>query len=106
MPDPTPPADGTAPRTLTQDERLDLIDQLPTDMTIWDDDQELTHFADRDYRWWRDALGHPRAHPGCCEICGCATTCLLGAFHDAVVAAVVRELNRLGALRKPKDSHV
>lgn len=92
-----------APRRLTGDERLDLIDRLPADMNIWADDDELEWFTGRDWRWWADALGHPKAHPSCCKTCGCATTCLHAAFHDALVATVIRELDKLGALRVPKE---
>lgn len=87
---------------MTEDERDDLIDRLPTDMTIWDPDDELEHFGGN-YEWWRETLGHPRAHPGCCRTCGCATSCMLGVFHGALIASVVRELDRIGALVPPAD---
>lgn len=86
---------------LTEEQRDVLIDLLPAGMTLWADDEELPHFADRTWAWWRETLGHPKAHTACCKACGCATTCLLGAFYDAVVSSVVRELDRLGALRTP-----
>jgi hypothetical protein len=86
---------------LTEDERLALIDELPSGMNIWNDDDELDIFTGRDRRWWADALGHPAAHPSCCKTCGCATTCLVDAYHEALVSTVVRELNNLGALRVP-----
>ncbi len=91
-------------RMLTEDERLDLIDRLPADMNIWNDDDELDVFTGRDRTWWAEALGHPAAHRGCCKTCGCATTCLHDAYHDALVATVIRELNKLGALRVPEES--
>ncbi|MGI5414256.1 hypothetical protein [Actinomadura luteofluorescens] len=89
---------------LTEDERLDLIDRLPADMNIWADDDELETFTDRDRIWWAATLGHPRAHPGCCKTCGCGTVCLFAAHHEALIATVVRELDKLGALRTPKES--
>jgi hypothetical protein len=92
--------DGDA--RLTLEERDALIDRLPDDMNIWDDDAELGAFTGRDWRWWRDRIGHPLAHPGCCKTCGCATTCTGSAFHDALISTVVRELNRIGALRRPE----
>lgn len=85
----------------TEEERDDLIDLLPKDMILWPDDEELSWFPNRNYDEWRDILGHPRAHRGCCKTCGCAITCTLGAFHDSVISSVVRELARLGALRQP-----
>lgn len=89
---------------LTEDERLTLIDRLPVDMNIWADDDELDVFTGRDRTWWADALGHPAAHRGCCRTCGCATTCLHDAYHEALVATVIRELNKLGALRLPEET--
>lgn len=88
---------------MTEEERDALIDRLPTDtMILWPDDEELSWFPNRNYEEWRDILGHPRAHSGCCKTCGCAGTCLLGAFFDSVVSSVIRELDKLGAL-KPAD---
>jgi hypothetical protein len=89
---------------VNEDERLDLIDLLPADMNIWADDDELEWFTGRDQRWWLDVLGHPKAHPGCCKTCGCATTCMAAAFHDALIATVVRELDRLGVLTSAPQS--
>ncbi|MEU1433999.1 hypothetical protein ABZ438_07860 [Streptomyces sp. NPDC005786] len=86
---------------MTEEERDDLIDQLPADMVIWNDDEELQHFGHANSTWWLDALGHTSKGPAhsCCAACGCATTCTAGAFHDALISSVVRELDRLGALR-------
>jgi hypothetical protein len=86
---------------MTPEERYDIADLLPEGMQIWNDDEELEAFPGRDRVWWSNALGHPRAHRGCCRTCGCATTCLLAAYHDALVMTVIRELDRVGALRKP-----
>lgn len=87
---------------MTEDERLDLIELLPKDMNVWADDDELDTFTGRTFTWWMDVLGHPNAHPGCCKTCGCAITCMAAAFHDALVASVLRELDELGALRPPE----
>lgn len=86
---------------LSEEERDDLIDRLPADMILWPVDEELSWFPNRAYDEWRDTLGHPRAHHGCCATCGCATSCTLGVFYDSVISSVVRELARIGALRKP-----
>lgn len=87
---------------MTGEERDDLIDLLPDDLNLWADDEEAaTYFTGRTFEHWRDVLGHPQAHPGCCARCGCATACILGAFYEGVVASVVRELDRIGALRTP-----
>ncbi|MFE9855534.1 hypothetical protein [Streptomyces sp. NPDC005780] len=85
---------------MTEGERDDLIDRLPADMVIWDSDDELQHFGHANSTWWLDALGHTSAGPkhSCCASCGCATTCTAGAFHDALISSVVRELDRLGVL--------
>lgn len=91
---------------MTEDERDALIDRLPTaDMTVWDPDDELQHFQHATLAWWRDVLGHPNSGPthSCCKTCGCATSCTLGVFEGALIASVVRELDRLGALRTPAD---
>jgi hypothetical protein len=89
---------------MTEDERDDLIDLLPKDMIVWNDDEELQHFGHATGRWWLDNLGHPACGPthGCCKSCGCGGTCILGAFHDAMISSVVRELDRIGALKKPE----
>lgn len=86
---------------MTEEERDDLIDLLPDDMVLWPNDGELVHFPERNYDEWRDILNHPRAHPGCCKTCGCATSCMLSVFYDSVVASVVRELDKLGAIVAP-----
>lgn len=89
---------------MSEEERDDLIDRLPVDMPLWPDEEELArgHFTDRDWAWWRDTLGHPYATGhGFCRTCGPATPCLLGVFYDSVISSVIRELARLGALRKP-----
>lgn len=86
---------------MTEEERDDLIDTLPDGMVLWPDEKELIHFSTRNYEEWRDILGHPRAHPGCCKTCGCATSCLLSVFYDSVVTSTVRELDKLGALKAP-----
>jgi hypothetical protein len=77
-----------------------LEDLLPRDMVIWGDDDELAAFP-WTLRKWLDVLGHEKAHPGCCKACGCATTCMAGAFYTSTVTSVLRELDKLGALCEP-----
>lgn len=90
---------------MTEEERDDLIDRIPTDgMIIWDHDAELDWFPNRNFDEWREILGHPRSHPGCCKTCGCATSCLLGTFFDAVVSSTIRELDKIGALASTDGS--
>lgn len=86
---------------MTEEERDNLIDQLPTDFPIWDFEDELPTFSHATWSWWREQLGHPRTHRACCGTCGCATTCMASAFHDALVTSVIRELDRIGALKTP-----
>lgn len=87
---------------MTEEERDDILDLLPRRFTLWSDEQEIPGWAEgRDYAWWSEQLGHPKAHPGCCATCGCAITCMLGAFYHAVVDSLMRELDRVGALRPP-----
>jgi hypothetical protein len=86
---------------MTEEERDDLTDLLPADAPIWGDEEELPHFGHANLRWWLEAVGHPRAHPGCCKTCGCATTCMASAFHESVVATTLRQLDAIGALVKP-----
>lgn len=87
----------------SEEQRDDLIDLLPAGMRIWGDESEIGHLHSHQgtAEFWHEALGHTRAHRGCCKACGCAATCILAAFHDALIASVVRELDRLGALRQP-----
>ncbi len=91
---------------LSEEQRDDLVDllNLPR-VSIWDDEEELDggHFTGRGLRYWLDAIGHPSAHAGCCQSCGCCTTCMGGAFFDATVSTVLRELNRHGLLRAPES---
>lgn len=89
---------------MTEDERNDIADLLPSPASapIWADDEELPHFSHATLQWWMDRVGHPRAHAGCCMTCGCATTCTALAFYDALVVTVVRELDEIGALKKPE----
>ena len=90
---------------MNEDERDDLIDRLPKDMVVWAFEDELPDFQHATTRWWMDSLNHPPAGPthACCRSCGCGGACSLGAFSDALVASVVRELDRLGALRSPEQ---
>ncbi len=77
-------------------------ERLPNeyDVVLWSDGDELAagFFTDRTYTWWRELLGHPQAHRGCCKTCGCATSCTLGVFYDAVVASTIRELIKQGII--------
>lgn len=86
---------------MTEEERYDISDLLPADAPIWEDEEELPHFGHATLRWWLDTLGHPKAHRGCCKACGCCTTCMAGAFHQAVVTTTIRQLDAIGALVKP-----
>lgn len=89
---------------LTEEQRDDLSDLImPKGTPIWSDEEELAagHFGHTTLAWWADTLGHPSAHPGCCKTCGCATTCLFGAFYNSLVDTVLRELYRVGALVIP-----
>lgn len=93
---------------MNADDRLDLEDLLPANMILWGDDDELGGWPDDPWTWkkWRDVLGHPKAHPGCCRTCGCATSCLLTVFYSSVVTSVIRELDALGLLRSGKEDGV
>lgn len=103
LPGPQTGAESLDGLSMSEEQRDDLIDLLPTGMRIWDDESEIGHLHSPQgaAQWWHDMLGHTRAHRGCCKACGCATTCLLAAFHDALIATVVRELDRLGVLHQP-----
>lgn len=81
-----------------------LFDLIPDGMTIWEDDDELGCFADRDLRWWMKALGHDRKHTACCTTCGCCVTCTAQMFYGSMVASVIRELDKLGALCEPGEA--
>lgn len=85
---------------VTEDERNDVIGLLPKDMVIWADDEELEAFP-WTFPKWMDVLGHQTVHSACCASCGCAITCTADAFHESLISSVVRELDKLGALRLP-----
>lgn len=89
---------------MTEDERDEICDLLPGDMVIWGFDDELEHFAHADMHWWMEALGHERSgeNHSCCKKCGCATTCVAAAFHDSMISSVIRELDKLGLLKRPE----
>lgn len=88
-----------------RDRISDLADMEDDSRVIWSDDEELEHFKHANLEWWlREALGHPRAHPGCCKTCGCATTCMAAAFFDATVLSTIRRLDELGLLRPPPSA--
>lgn len=89
---------------MDEGQRDDLIDLIPRNMVVWSDEEELEHFQHATLAWWREVLGHPPCGPthSCCKTCGCGGSCLLGAFEDALVTTVVRELDRIGALRRPE----
>ncbi|GAA2990519.1 hypothetical protein GCM10017559_08180 [Streptosporangium longisporum] len=80
----------------------ELADIIPKGASIWADGDELAegHFTDRTLTWWLTTLGHPKAHTGCCAACGCATTCTLGAFYDAVLETAARHI----AAASPKET--
>lgn len=90
---------------MTEEERDDLIDLIPHGMTVWADEEELEDFRHATLAWWREVLGHQASGPthSCCKSCGCGGTCLLGAFENALVTTVVRELDKIGALRRPEE---
>jgi hypothetical protein len=85
---------------LSDDQVFHIYDLLPDDLNLRPNPEEgRTHFTGRNYDWWRDILGHPKAHPGCCKACGCATSCLLGVFHEGAITAAIQELGRIGVIR-------
>ena len=89
---------------MNEEERDGIYDMLPNGMVIWGFDDELEHFAHADMRWWLSALDHEQmaeGHP-CCKKCGCATTCVAAAFHDSMISTVIRELDKLGLLKRPE----
>lgn len=89
---------------MTEDERDEVFDLIPGDMWIWPNEQEGEHFSHADWEWWRDLLGHPQAHPGCCKTCGCAASCTLSTFYDAMITSVLRELDVRGLLRPASEA--
>lgn len=89
---------------MTEDERFDIEDLLPKSYPIWADEEEIPGWAEKfNYGYWMETLGHPTARRGCCKMCGCATSCSLGVFHEAMVTSVIRELDKLGLLRSPSE---
>lgn len=92
---------------MNEDQRLELEDLLPKDPIIWADDSELDWWKDDPwtYRKWALVAGHgPMANGKGCERCGYDTSqCMFAVFHDAMVATVIRELDKLGFLLPPSS---
>jgi len=90
---------------VTEEERDAVYDLLPKSMTLWDFEDEIGHFGHATLDWWMEQLGHGPKSPthSCCKSCGCATTCLAGAFYEATVSTVLRETDRLGLLKNPEE---
>jgi hypothetical protein len=93
---------------VTEEERDAVADLLPENMSLWDFEDEIEHFGHATLDWWMDQLGHGPKSPGhrCCKTCGCATTCLAGAFYEATVSTILREVDRLGLLKNPEEGNV
>jgi hypothetical protein len=90
---------------MTPEERETLMDTLGAFPVIWEHDDEIPRFTDvRDWTWWSAALDHPRGTSGRCRTCGSGVTCIVVAFHDALIASTLRELDKAGALRIPEES--
>ena len=89
---------------MNEEERDGIEDLLPKDAVIWGWEDELRHVSHASLDWWLDVLGHASASEThrCCKTCGCATTCTAAAFHEATVTSVIRELDKLGLLKKPE----
>jgi len=90
---------------MNEEKRDAVYDLIPKDMVVWDSENELEHFVHADMNWWMDQLGHAAKSPthSCCNRCGCATTCLAGAFAEALISSVIRELDKIGLLKSPED---
>lgn len=87
---------------MSDDVRWDLINKIPDDMSIYGSDH-----SEGQWTWaqWREGLGHPYAvGHGYCKTCGAGGPCELAAFYDAVMLSVVRELDKMGALRPREDN--
>lgn len=88
---------------MNEEQRDEICDLLPKDMIIWDWEDELESFKSWTYSKWRKELGHPLKHSGCCATCGCATSCMLSVFYDALIGSTIRELDKQGFLKEPDD---
>jgi hypothetical protein len=90
---------------VNEEERDAVADLLPTGTPLWDFEDEAEHFAHATLDWWMDQLGHGPQSPThlCCKSCGCGTTCLAGAFYEATVSTVLREVDKLGLLKKAEE---
>lgn len=88
---------------MNEHDRLSLEDYLQSNMILWADDDELNWWPTDPWTFkkWMRVLEHEQKDCGCCKKCGHATTCLASLFRDSVVTSVIRELNRIGALRMP-----
>jgi hypothetical protein len=90
---------------MNEEERDGIEDLLPKGGAIWGWEDELHQFSHATLDWWLGVLGHSSSSEThrCCEKCGCATTCTAAAFYEATVTTVVRELDKLGLLKKPGE---
>lgn len=87
-----------------EDRMLNIWDMIPENIPIWPYGDELAngHFTHTTWEWWRETLSHPRYSDThrCCKTCGCATSCLLSTFCDAVTATAIRELLKAGVFKE------
>lgn len=84
---------------MNQNQRWEILDQLPKSFRVVEDDADLT-LVPGTLESWGEALGHPQGKRFC-QTCGAGGTCSFRAFYDAMVASVVRELDKQGMLSPP-----
>jgi hypothetical protein len=82
---------------VNEEQRNDLFDRLPEHFKIVEADEDLLRTPGTK-KSWAEALGHELDDGGRCRTCGRGQSCIFHAFYDAVVASVIRELDKLGHL--------
>lgn len=76
--------------------RDNILGELPESFPIVECDDEFGGPGGT-FESWAAACGHPQDKHTCTE-CGRGVSCAFRCFYDAMVASVVRELDRLGHL--------
>jgi hypothetical protein len=88
---------------VNQEERNRIIDMLSEPFQIVEDDRDASRVPGT-LESWGEAVGHPLGPQGCWT-CGRGVSCPFRAFYEAMIASVVRELDRFGKLT-PEGVHL
>jgi hypothetical protein len=93
---------------MNEDQRWEILDELPRNFPIAEADTQtdigfvVPGTYETWYEGWALLLGHPMSGDRTfCQTCGMGGECSFRAFYDAMIASVVRELDKVGRLSPP-----